>query len=85
MQERNAEGGRLQSDIDKLKEPRSYRERFETEEVQALTQAIDILWRLAREAHQVDATKVGLDKLTNAKLYLDKLLSLQLGDQGKQR
>jgi hypothetical protein len=84
MQQRSSEGGRLQTDIDRLKDPRPYQEQFETQQVQALTQAIDILWRLAREAHDVDATKVGLDKLTDAKLYLDKLLHEQLGDPEKE-
>ena len=68
----------LQHDIDKLKDPKPYKEKFETQEVQQLSQAIDILWRLAKEANQVDATKVGLDKLTDAKLYLDKLLKKEL-------
>jgi len=80
MQETRSNKERLQADIDKLKNPASYIERFETREAQQLTQAIDILWRLAREAHNVDATKVGLDKLTDAKMYLDRLLSKHLGD-----
>jgi hypothetical protein len=80
MPDKHSHGERLQSDIDKLKDPTPYISRFETKETQELSQAIDILWRLASEAHNVDASKVGLDKLTNAKIYLDRLLHKHFGD-----
>jgi hypothetical protein len=81
MRDRSVGGERLRRDIDELKDPRPYKDKYESREIQALTQAIDILWRLARDAHEVDATTVGLDKLTDAKIYLDKLLKQEFREQ----
>lgn len=73
---------RIQADIDRLKNPMPYQETFETQQVQELKQAIDILWRL-QQATFKDASKVGYEKLQNAKFYLDKLLKRHFGDSEK--
>jgi hypothetical protein len=69
----------LQSDIDKLKDPSSYKETFERKEVQELQQAIDIIATL-RTASYKDASKVGWEKLAHARDYLDRLLKKQFED-----
>src|SRR5713226_3543097 len=63
----------LQADIDRLKDPARYQATFETKEAQQLSQGIEILARLQSEAYE-GASRVGYEKLRNAKLYLDKLL-----------
>jgi hypothetical protein len=69
---------RLRADIDQLKDPAPYRRKFESQEVQQLGQAIDILWRLQREAYN-DASRVGYEKLRDAKIYLDQMLREHFG------
>jgi hypothetical protein len=75
-----AEEMSLQKDIDKLTDPTPYKEKFETEEAQELNQAIDILFRLQSHTF-LDASSVGYQKLTSAKMYLDKLLKKHLEEE----
>ena len=77
MSESTSPERKLQADIDRLKDPSPYREKFETKEAQQLSQAVDILWRLQGEAYK-DASRVGYEKLRDAKLYLDGLLKQHL-------
>ncbi len=69
----------MQSDIDRLKNPASYKEQFESTEVQELSQAIDILARLRMSTHD-DASRVGWEKLEHARKYLDELLKMQFSE-----
>ena len=64
---------RFKADIAKLKEPGKYHDRFLTEEAQHLNQAIDILRRLQVEAF-TDSSRVGFEKIRNAKFHLEQLL-----------
>jgi hypothetical protein len=78
MEGESQSGQRLRVDIDKLKNPVPYQEKFETEGIRELKQAVDILGRLASEAYRGDASRVGYEKLRNAQMYLDRLLKQQL-------
>ena len=63
----------LRADIDKLKDPSPYRKQFESETVQQLSQAIDLLHRLQVEALG-DASRLGYEKLRDARFHLDQAL-----------
>lgn len=63
----------LQDDINRLKDPTPYQEKFENKETQQLTQAIDILNDLKHNA-ALDSSRIGYEKLRNAQAYLDGLL-----------
>jgi hypothetical protein len=73
MSERLNPEARLQADIDKLKDPAPYRNKFETAEARQLIQALDLLGRL-RVAAFKDVSSVGYEKLRDATTYLDGLL-----------
>jgi hypothetical protein len=67
----------LQSNIDKLKDPKPYQEKFEMQEVQQLSQAVDILDKLSINNYHHHGSRVGYEKIRNAQMYLDKLLKQQ--------
>ena len=64
---------KLQADIGNLKDPAPYRQKFETERIQELTQALDILARLRREAWK-GGPSIPHQKLFHAWDYLNGLL-----------
>ena len=75
--ERPRSEARLKADIDRLKDPNPYKEKYGTEEIQHLAQAIDILGRLQASSLNV-TSMVGYDKVRNARAYLDTLLKHHL-------
>lgn len=70
----------LQADIDKIKDPTPYKDKYDTEREQHLRQAIDILDRLKREAfehrsgRENDPTYIAYEQLLDAQIYLLGLL-----------
>jgi len=76
MVEKFSSNKQLQVDIDHLKDPQPYKEKYETQEVQQLMQAIDILDTLQLSQFEA-ASHIGYNKLRNAKMHLDELLAKQ--------
>jgi hypothetical protein len=70
----------LQIDIDSMKDPAPYKERFSEIEVQELMQALDILGRLREEVSN-GSSQIPWLKLSGAARHLDTLLKSRLDSE----
>jgi hypothetical protein len=68
---------RLYDEINVLKNPAAYREKYSVPAIQDLSQAIDIIAKLQGAAYG-DASRIGYDKLKHAKYHLEKLVAQAL-------
>lgn len=69
----------LNEDINKLKDPETYKEKFATPEISDLKQAIDILHRLALyQFSSPEGSDIARKKLQDAQEYLEKQLKAEL-------
>ena len=75
----------LRQDVDKLKNPEPYKEKYVTPEVQELMNALDILGRLETDAYVNISTIVPYEKLRDAKRHLDNILREQFSDKPEEK
>ncbi|OGE82035.1 MAG: hypothetical protein A3B10_01620 [Candidatus Doudnabacteria bacterium RIFCSPLOWO2_01_FULL_44_21] len=69
---------RLHQDVEEIKKPEKYKERFKVPEIGNIQQAIDLLNRIKNHVLTVDNSQTGFDKLLHAQTYLEDLMRKEL-------